>query len=423
MLRRSELQRVYAPDYFEWLSGIEDTFITAPSPKTGRHLDEYELTEHYTRWRGDVKLLAELGVRSVRYGIPWHRIHPSRDRWEFRWADEPLEALLDAGISPIVDLIHYGTPGWLDGAFTHPDYADHAAEYATRIAERFRGRIHAYTPLNEPRVTAWYCGRIGWWPPFLRSWGGFLRVMLGVCRGIVQSSRALRGVDPEIILAHVDATDLYEATHPSLLAEANRRQELVFLALDLVSGRVHSGHPLLPWLLEHGMTEADVDFFAQSAVDLDLVGINLYPLFSEKRLVRTAGGLRARMRYADARIIDRLAELYWTRYQRPLFISETASEGSVARRAAWLTDSVAAVRRVRARGIPLIGYTWWPLFALVTWGYREGQKPPHAYLKQMGLWDLRPAPSGLERDRTPLVEQYQKLVRQGGAPAGRLAIC
>ena len=47
------------------------------------------------------------------------------------------------------------------------------AEYAARIAERFRGRIHTYTPLNEPRVTAWYCGKLGWWPPGRRGWRGF----------------------------------------------------------------------------------------------------------------------------------------------------------------------------------------------------------------------------------------------------------
>ena len=81
---------------------------------------------------------------------------------------------------------------------------------------------------------------------------------------------------------------------------------------------------------------------------------------------------------------------------------------------------MAAVRRVRARGVPLIGYTWWPLFALVTWGYREGKKPPHEYLKQMGLWDLRPSPDGLERVPTPLVDRFRELVAQGAAAAGPL---
>jgi len=412
-LRRSELGSLFTSPEFHWLAGIEDTFITAPSPKTGRTLDEYELTDHYERWESDVGLLAELGIRSARYGIPWHRINPAQGRWDFHWADEPLSKLLDLGIHPVVDLVHYGLPSWIDGAFSNPDLPKYMAEYASRIAERFKGRIHAYTPLNEPRVTAWYCGKLGWWPPFKRGWRGFTSVMMGVCRGIVETSHALLSVDPEIVLAHVDATDLYEGATPELAKEAAHRQDIVFLALDLVSGRVNGAHALHGWLLRQGVSEDELVWFRERAVPLDMIGINLYPLFSDKRLVRTAGGLRTRMPYASANIVDRLADLYFQRYKRPIFVSETASEGSLARRRAWLEDSVVAVSRVRARGIPLVGYTWWPLFALVTWGYREGQKPPDFYLKQMGLWDLKSTSRGLERVETPLVDRYRQLVAEG----------
>lgn len=417
---RDTLGRLVTPTAFEWLAGIEDTFITAPSPKTGRTLDEYELTEHYRRLDADLELFAQLGLRAVRYGIPWHRINPAPGTWDWSWADRPLERLLELGIQPVVDLVHYGVPGWLEDAYLNPDYPQHVAEYAGRIAERFRGRIHTYTPLNEPRVTAWYCGRLGWWPPFRRSWAGFVRVMLGVCRGIVATVQRLREVDPAIVDVHVDATDLYTAATPVLEAEAAHRQEIVFLALDLVAGRVGRGHPLHAWLLAHGATEGELEEFERGSLRPDLVGINLYPLFSAKRLVATRGGVRIRMRYAGADIVDRLATLYWERYARPLLISETASEGSVARRRRWLEDSVAATARVRASGVPLVGYTWWPLFALVTWGYREGLRDPADYLKQMGLWDLRRDAGGLARVPTELVDRYRELVAGGAASVGPL---
>lgn len=421
-VRRSTLPQLVAPTSFQWLAGIEDTFITAPSPKTGRTLDEYELTEHYARMDEDLGLFVTLGLRSVRYGIPWHRINPAPGVWDFGWADRPFERLLARGIQPVVDLVHYGLPGWIDGAYVNPQFPAHMAAYAGRIAERFRGRIHVYTPLNEPRVTAWYCGRLGWWPPGRRSWRGFVAVMLGVCRGIVATAERLRAVDPEIVLAHVDATDLYAAATPELAVEAQRRQELVFLALDLVSGGVGPEHPLYRWLLANGAGVEELAWFREHAIALDLVGINLYPLFSEKQVLRDGGGrLRIRMPYASAAIVERLATLYWQRYRRPLFISETASEGAVARRLTWLEDSVAATARVRAGGVPLVGYTWWPLFALVTWGYREGRKPPPAYLRQMGLWDLRPGAAGLERVATPLVERYRELVGGGATAVGALA--
>jgi beta-glucosidase len=419
-VRRSTLDRLVAPEAFQWLAGIEDTFITAPSPKTGRTLDEYELTEHYTRWEADLQLFADLGLRAVRYGIPWHRINPAPGVLDFQWADEPLDRLLDLGIAPVVDLVHYGLPAWIEGAYLNPDYPELVANYAARIAERFHGRIHTYTPLNEPRITAWYCGRLGWWPPFGRSWRGFVAVMLAVCRGIVRTVERLREVDPEIVAVHVDATDLFETAFAPLEAEVARRQDLVFLALDLVSGRVRRGHPLFDWLLQQGADAATLEWLVEHAVELDVVGINLYPMFSQKRLLPSKRGLRVRMRYAAADIVERLAELYWQRYRRPLLISETASVGSVSRRRAWLDDSVRAVARVRARGVPLVGYTWWPLFALVTWGYREGRKAPADYLYQMGLWDLARDESGLARVATPLVERYRDLAASGVTEVGPL---
>ena len=408
-MTRSELKKLLAPEFFFWATGIEDTFITAPFPATGRTLDEYELTQHYDFWHDDLDLIRQLGVTRARYGIPWHRINPQPNAWNWEFADKTLDRLLDLGVEPIVDLVHYGLPAWIEGAWLNPNFPRYMAEYTRRAAERFKGRIHLWTPLNEPRVTAWYCGKLGWWPPNLRGWRGFIQVMLAVCRGIVESSRALRAVDDENVPVHVDATDLYESPEPALADEVFRRQELVFLALDLVSGRVTRNHSLYRWLLKHGVSEKDLEWFSENALDLEIIGINLYPLFSRKILSRSPH-LRIKMPYAGADIIDRLAQLYSDRYKVPIFISETASLGSLQRRADWLRDSIAATRRVRAAGIPLVGYTWWPLFALVTWAYRQGQKPPAYYLKQMGLWDLKADDQGvLHRVRTELVDMYQKL--------------
>lgn len=423
ILKHSNLSAIVSPDRFVWAAGIEDTFITAPWPGTGRTLDEYELTQHYERWNEDLALFSDLGVTMVRYGIPWHRVNPAPGEWDWSFADNTLERLLDLGIQPIVDLVHYGLPSWIHDAYLHPEFPAFMAEYAQRVAERYRGRIYCYTPLNEPRVTAWYCGKLGWWPPARRGWRGFVVVMMAICRGIVETVRALKSVDPEIVPVQVDATDLYESADPNLQEEVRRRQEMVFLALDLVSGRVTPDHSLYAWLTKHGVSEAQLSWFQDHQVEPALIGINLYPLFSKKVLSKSTRGLRIKMPYASAEIIDRLASLYWTRYEAPLFISETASEGSVARREAWLRESVEAVRRVRHRGIPLVGYTWWPLFALVTWAYRQGQHPPEYYLKQMGLWDLETNGNGtMRRTPTKLVQQYQELVSGGVRSAGELRV-
>ena len=416
-LNQSEVEQLSGPDEFLWLTGIEDTFITAPWPQTGRTLDEYELTGHYDKWREDLDLMASLGVKAARYGIPWHRIQPARNQWDFSFADKTLEYLLERGIDPIVDLVHYGLPPWLEHAFLNDDFPKYMAEYAARIAERFKGRIHCYTPLNEPRITCWYCGKLGWWPPFKRGWKGFVEVMMAVARGIVESSQALKEVDPDILLANVDATDLYESPEQALQAEVQRRQEIVFLALDLVSGHVDESHSLAKWLIKNGARKQQLDWFLENKIDLSLIGINLYPMFSRKILSNSGYGLRTRMPYSETDIVYRLGKMYFERYHVPIFISETAGSGSFKRRKGWLDTSVADVKRLREEGIPLVGYTWWPMFALVTWAYRQGTHPPEYYLKQMGFWDLD---ARLNRVPTELIVEFQRLVSGGSEAVGRV---
>lgn len=419
-IARSQLDQLTAPDAFLWATGIEDTFITDPWPGTGRLLDEYALTRHYDCWREDLDLMGELGVPAARYGLPWHRIQPAPDEWDWTFADQALNRLLELGIDPIVDLVHYGLPPWIEGAYLNPELPDYMAQWARRVAERFQHRVRWYTPLNEPRITAWYCGKLGWWPPYRRGWRGFVRVMLGLTRGIVRASEALRDVDPEVVLVHVDATDVYTSPDPTLAEEVLRRQQIGFLALDLVSGKVDREHPLWSWLLRNGAQEAELDWFVERGVPLDIVGLNMYPMFSQKRLVRSPRGLRIQMPYGSAELVEKLAETYWRQYGRPMMITETAARGPVARRRAWLQHSVAAMRRVRERGIPLVGYTWWPMYALVAWAYRQGTRPESDYLEQMGLWNLEPDGT-LARRRTPLVDEYRALVAGGSAAVGPLA--
>jgi beta-glucosidase len=417
---RAELRRLRAPEHFGWATGIEDTFIADAWPATGRRLDEYELTHHYRRWRGDLDLMRELGVGMARYGIPWYRVNPGPGRWNWRWADGPLERMLELGIDPIVDLVHYGAPQWIRGGFLDPSFPERMAEYAGRVAERFRGHILWYTPLNEPRIAAWYCGRLGWWPPYRRSWRGFVDIITALCRGIALSDAALRSVDDRIVPVHVDATDLYDPAEPELAAFANHRQALVFLALDLVTGAVTRGHRLYAWLRAHGVEEADLAWFRARRVRLQLLGLNMYPMFTSKLVLRTPWGIRIAMPRGGSDMVCRLVRTYARRYGCPVMITETASLGSVRRRTAWLTASVAAIRQSRERGVPVVGYTWWPMFALVAWAYRQGQRTLERHLLQMGLWNLDPM-AKLRRVRTQLVDVYREMVADGSRHVGRIA--
>lgn len=402
---------------FLWAAGIEDTFIAAPHPSTGRTLDEYALTEHYERWEEDFKLLAELGVRISRYGIPWYRVSPAPGEFDWDWTDRVLDRLVNIHrIEPIIDLVHYGTPIWMERAFLNPDYPSRVAEYAHAFAEHYRGLCRWYTPLNEPRINAWYAGRLGWWPPYGRSHSSYVQVLTAICKGICLTQRAIREAVPDAVLVHVDASDLYVPAvpdDPGLAAIAALRQDRVYLPLDMVMGRVASGHSLLDWLQQMGFQDTDVSWFVENAVQPDIVGFNMYPMFSRKIVSRVGNGTRVRIRPCWTETLEEITRQYAARFNLPLMITETASGGSYKRRTAWIEESVASVKRLRSESINLVGYTFWPLFSLVAWNYRNSRRDISEYLYHIGLWDLELGPTGLERIKTPVVDAFQCAILTG----------
>ena len=113
--------RWYSDGQLHFALGIEDTFV--PQSRAGeRAIDEYELTEHDTRYAADFALAAGSGAELLRWGVPWYRVSPERGRWDWSWTDRAVDALLGAGLRPIVDQLHYGTPLWLENQFANPDY-------------------------------------------------------------------------------------------------------------------------------------------------------------------------------------------------------------------------------------------------------------------------------------------------------------
>ena len=171
------------------------------------------------------------------------------------------------------------------------------------------------------------------------------------------------------------------------------------------------------WLLKNGIKEEDLDWFTHDPEPPDVVGFNMYPIFSHKEIQQGQDKLRFKVRYGTRTLVEDIGRMYWERYGIPLMLSETATSGSPQKRIDWLHESMAGVRSLRSSGVPVLGYTWWPLFALVSWPYRQGLKDISHYIVQMGLWDLD---SDLNRVETPAAEEFRRVVSEGAACAGTL---
>jgi beta-glucosidase/6-phospho-beta-glucosidase/beta-galactosidase len=410
------------PEDFLWATGIENTFV--PQTRPGhRALDEYQLMGHYEHWRDDLALVRDLGLRMIRWGVPWYRIEPFHPGdYDWRWTDQVIPYMVEElGITPIIDLMHYGCPFWLRREFASPEYPAAVSRYAEAFARRYERLVQWYTPLNEPIVTALYCGQRGLWPPYLRSETGYVQILLQAIEGIIETSAALRSVNPEMRLVHVEATGLSRTAREDLHAVAQEEQSRTFLPFDLLTGQVTPSHPLFTWLVRSGASPDRLAAIAERPVPFTLMGLNFYPQWSTTQLyINRKGRLAYQAVEEDGAGFSSLIEGYYKRYQIPIMVTETSARGDEAVRGRWLEASVAAIRGLRSHGVPVLGYTWFPLFTMIDWRYRFGRAPLQEYRLELGLYSL----NGHEQrwKPTPLVEQFRSYVSDAENSVGNLGV-
>ena len=115
--------------------------------------------DHYHKYREDVKLMVELGLKNYRFSIAWPRLLPKGtkaggiNQQGVDFYNALIDELLAHGIEPYVTLYHWDLPealqtaempGWLDKRLV-PLFED----YATLCFELFGDRVKYWTTFNE----------------------------------------------------------------------------------------------------------------------------------------------------------------------------------------------------------------------------------------------------------------------------------
>ncbi|HEY9595520.1 MAG TPA: family 1 glycosylhydrolase, partial [Spirochaetia bacterium] len=388
---------------FLWAGGIEDTFIVDPHAGTGKTLDEYELIGHYGKWKGDLRAVASLGIDALRWGIPWHRVEPSPGSFSWEWVDDVLSFLIDdLHVEPLVDLIHYGTPRWLPAGFVDTGFLAAFSRYVTAFAKRYEGRVRYATPVNEPYTAAELSGRRGDWPPYRRGDAGFVAVMMAASRASAEASHIL--ADNGYTTVHVEVATGALCGEPGCEAAAEVLTLRNELSWDLITGRVDDQHPLRGWLMTNGAGAEDLAWFQRNRAVIDIVGVNYYPQWSYVLVTRGADGGEAVLPVNGGPVLlEQHLRRFWKKYGLPMMITETSLRGMRWEQDAWLEASTAVVSRLRGAGMPLRGYTWFPLIDMIDWEYRNRPGDRMDYLMELGLWTI-------DRVARPGAETYRSII-------------
>jgi len=155
-----------------------------------------------------------------------------------------------------------------------------------------------------------------------------------------------------------------------------------------------------------GFPRATLDRLSADPVPVDVIGLDYYPDTEHDFDVDETGATHI-VRASRPVGLAATAQAYYQRYDRPLFVAESSTSGTDAERRAWLAWNVAEIEAARARGVDVVGYTWWPLFDHIDWNTLLQERS--GFVCPAGLYHLTPTTA--DRQPTAAVADFRRLAR------------
>jgi beta-glucosidase/6-phospho-beta-glucosidase/beta-galactosidase len=395
---------------FMFATGIECSYptITGRDGKRKR-VDELELCFHYQRWRDDVRLVHDLGIRYLRYGPPYYSMHTGPGSYDWGFSDEVFAEMRGLGIEPIADLCHFGVPDWI-GDFQDPDWPGYFAEYARAFARRYPW-VRLYTPVNEIFVCAKLSALHGMWNERLRSEQAFVTALKHMCRANLLAVEAICGERGDAVFIQSESAEYFHegCQDPEMVAKADFENQRRFLSFDLLFS-----HPVCDRMREYlrrcGLEDAEYEWFMNHGLsDRIVMGNDFYR--RNEQILLPGGKLEPAGDVYGWYIITRQ---YYERYRRPVMHTETNNIGTGEDEGPrWLWKQFLNVRLMHSEGIPVLGFTWYSLTDQVDWDVALSDE--RGMVNPVGLYDLDRRPRPVARAYRQILHEFQDLHTPTGA--------
>jgi beta-glucosidase len=351
--------------------------------------------DHYHRWREDVALMKELGIRAYRFSLSWSRILPEGtgavNAKGLDFYRSLVDALREAGIEPWVTLFHWDYPLALyhRGGWLNRDSASWFAEYAAVAARALSGQVRHWMTMNEPQCFIGLGHQVGIHAPGDRlRFDEVLRAghhaLLAHGRS-VQAIRAEAGTGAAVGMAPVGIIRM-PATEGAADVAAARRGTLSVTRKDCFSNTWWLDPVFLGRYPEDGLAlfadaapRIDPGDMATIAQPLDFCGVNIYNGATVRAgedgapvdVPLPAGYPKTTFDYWPITP----SALYWgprflhERYRLPIVITENGHQnadivsldGKVhdPQRIDYLHRYLRELKRASADGVPVRGYFQW----------------------------------------------------------------
>ena len=115
-------------------------------------------SDFYHRYKEDIALMAEMGLKTFRFSISWSRILPEGtgavNPKGLEFYSNVIDECLKQGIEPLVTMFHFDLPAALEqrGGWGSPESVQWFVDYASILYKNYGSRVKYWLTINEQNV-------------------------------------------------------------------------------------------------------------------------------------------------------------------------------------------------------------------------------------------------------------------------------
>ena len=124
-------------------------------------------SDHYNRYKEDIALFKEMGLKAYRFSIAWTRIFPNGigeiNQKGIDFYNNLIDELIANDIEPIVTMYHFDLPYALEvkGGWSNRETIDAFENYARILFENYGDRVNYWLTINEQNMMILVGEKIG----------------------------------------------------------------------------------------------------------------------------------------------------------------------------------------------------------------------------------------------------------------------
>lgn len=379
--------------------GIWDTF----EQETGyiiRNENGNVACDHYHRYREDVAIMKELGLKSYRFSVSWPRVMPEGygtvNEKGVQFYIDLVNELTEAGIEPMVTLFHWNLPTAIYelGGWENPQVVDWFEQYTDVVTTALGKKVKYWMTFNEPQLFIGAGLNAGVFAPFEKK-----------------STEALMRISKNVYLAHGKAVRIIRKNCQNSIVGMASTGEIV-IPRDMNAESIERARKLSFSMKKESFTSSitwwsDPIFFGKIPEDAQAIFGECLPVLTEEEweIVTEPLDFYGFNIYQGLEDLDSTEEygpyaypgspktsmdwnvtpevLYWScrflyeRYGKPIMITENGMssfdwvslDGKVhdPNRIDFLHRYLRSIKDAVSEGIPVLGYQYWSIMDNFEW--------------------------------------------------------